>query len=110
MKKILIGIAAVVGIYIACFAIANVLEGGGLAFYTFWAPKEQAAQRKVYQETPQFINGNRQALMNQLAEIQRTTDPDAKATLRAALRTQVNGLPEGAVVPAEVSTDLANNP
>ena len=97
--------AVVGGVVVAValtLCLSWVFTGNSLALYKYYGPQYQAVERSVYQESPSFLNGNRQALLNQVSIIQQTKDPDARATAIAALRLQVNGLPEGFVVPNEV--------
>lgn len=104
MKYALFGIPVFI---VLTVALGWALMANDLAMYSVFAPWRQNIERQVYQETPSFINGNRQALLNQVATITGTTDPAAKAAAIAALRIQVNGLPADFPVPPEVSHVLA---
>lgn len=95
--------------FIGLFGIGWVVTGNSLLSYQFFAPKFEAARRQVYQETPSYLNGNRQNLLNQLAAYRSTLDPDAKAAILGGLRAEVSGLPEGFEVPPEVRQVLNGN-
>ena len=108
MKKYLVIFGYVTAAFIAIFLLGNLLEGASLAQYAFWAPKEQAVARDVYQQTPSYVNGNTSDLRNLRDQINFTKDPDARATLQAALRDKINHLPPGFSVPSDVSAAAGN--
>ena len=83
------------------------LTANGLALYQYYGPKFESARRSVYQETPSFLNGNRQNLLNQVAVIRGTQDSAARQQLKSALRVMVNGLPADFEIPSEVRQVLS---
>lgn len=52
-KIILLALLAIVIIYALGFAAT----GGDLAIYSFWAPKQAAAENKVFHQTQQYTDG-----------------------------------------------------
>lgn len=75
-------IAALFGI----FALSFIARGMGLISYTFWAPKEQTAKRKVFEETPSFVHGKLQLLTKYKLDWTKEQDPTIRAGICSAAR------------------------
>lgn len=108
MKSFFIIAGLGVLIFGTLFIMGNAIEGANLAQYEFWAPKEQAAMRRVYQQTPSYVNGNLADLRNLRDQIILQKDPEVKGELQAGLRDKLNHLPADFAVPADVSAAATN--
>jgi hypothetical protein len=104
MKAFGIGILALL-----CF-VAVTWTGIAINYgtYAFWAPKFKTVERNVYQQTPSYINGNLSDLRDMRDQINRASDPAAKASSQAALRDKINHLPPDFPVPADVRAAAYN--
>lgn len=93
---------AVVGGVILFVALILGLDFAGNAYglwsYTFWAPKQAAAENKVYENNTIYVQGKRDEL-NRLRRDYKTADPAHKAAIKeeildAAANVDLNKLPD----------------
>jgi hypothetical protein len=92
---------AVVGGVILFVALILGLDFAGNAYglwsYTFWAPKQAAAENKVYENNTIYVQGKRETL-NRLRRDYKTADPAHKAAIKEeilseAVNVDLNKLP-----------------
>jgi hypothetical protein len=67
----IIGYALLIVIVIS--GLGFVATGGDLMTYKFWAPKQAAAERQVFEQTPSFIHGKVEYLTRLRFEYQTAT-------------------------------------
>lgn len=73
-------VLAVLAGLVLLYAVGFLVTGGDLAMYRYFAPKQEAARREVYENTKSFKTGSTQRLAilcNQVA----TTDDDHKGLI-----------------------------
>jgi len=70
---------------VVLYGFGFLATGGDLAIYSFWAPKQAAAERKVFVNTPSFVLGKSNRISDLRAAYQRSKDADEKD----AIKTQI---------------------
>ena len=76
---------AILGGLVLFLALIFGLSYAGLAHYQFFAPKFQEAERKVYEETPSFLQGKEQLLTELRLEYQRARTDGEKENIKAMI-------------------------
>lgn len=71
---------ALLAVTVGLFVIGFVATGGDFLNYKFWAPKQEAARRQVYEQSKAYRQGSTQRL-NTLCEQVASADPDHKALI-----------------------------
>lgn len=64
-------------VMLASYGIGFLATGGDLAIYRFWAPKQEAARRQVYEQTKSYRQGSTQRLNTLCGQVS-TADNDHK--------------------------------
>lgn len=98
MKTALALIAAFVGLVVLVVTLSFLGTGLELAQYEFWAPKQAAAQNKVFHNTTTYTDGETLAL-TRLRTDYKTADPAHKAAIKEEIieeagNVDLNKLPE----------------
>ena len=92
------GIGAFILVVLFIFAVAFGLRGLGLVQFQFWAPKEEAARREVFEESKSYRDGMNQELRNmQMQYVQ--ADAEHRLALRSIILHRVAGFPADALQP-----------
>jgi hypothetical protein len=73
------------------YGLGFLATGGDLIIYKFWAPKQAAAERQVFEQTPSYVKGQVQELENMQLEYSRTTDPNAKSAIAGIILHRASG-------------------
>lgn len=55
------------------YGLGFLATGGDLAIYKYWAPKQAAAERQVFEQTPSFVHGKIEYLTRLRFEYQNAT-------------------------------------
>ena len=80
------------------YGLGFLATGGDLAIYRFWAPKQEAARREVFEQTKAYRQGMVQELQNmQFQYVQ--ADPAGKAALASIILHRAADFPEDAMTP-----------
>lgn len=79
----IIGYALLITIVIA--GLGFVATGGDFITYKFWAPKQAAAERQVFEQTPSFIHGKIEYLTRLRFEYQTATGAQKSALAQLIL-------------------------
>ena len=103
MKELFIGLLVIVGL----FAIGFLMTGIDLAQYEFWAPKYQNAQRKVYEETKSYRDGNRRDFERLYVSYMSQQDPASKEAILSVAKSEADGV-DPAIVPQNLKDLLCN--
>jgi hypothetical protein len=76
--------------------------------YKFFAPKQEAVRRQVFEQTRSFNQGMIQELENMEADYVKTKDPDAKAALASVILHRASGYNlDDPDVPADLRSFIA---
>ena len=67
---------------LAVYGIGFLTTGGDLAMYSFWAPKQAAAENQVFHHTQMFIDGKNETIATLHYNYQ-TADVEHKAIIRS---------------------------
>ena len=67
------------------YGVGFLATGGDVAIYRFWAPKQAAAERQVFENTPSYILGMSQQITQLKLEYDESTDPADKTALKDAI-------------------------
>lgn len=78
---------AVLAFIIMVYALGFLATGGDLAIYSFWAPKQANAERKVFENSQSFVEGKIQNI-GQLCFAESKADGPQKAALDAEIRNE----------------------
>lgn len=62
-------VLAIFGVMVVAYGIGFLATGGDLFIYRFWAPKQETARRKVYEQTKSYRQGSVQRLNTLCAQI-----------------------------------------
>lgn len=79
------------GALVLVFGLSWAIEGNDFFLYRYFAPKQEAVRRQVFENTRSFNQGMIQELENMQFEYEREKDPDAKAALRAIILHRASG-------------------
>ncbi len=60
---------AVLAFMVVTYGLGFIATGGDLAIYRFWAPKQEAARRQVYEQTKSYRQGSIQRLNSLCSQI-----------------------------------------
>jgi hypothetical protein len=74
-----------------------------LGYYSFFAPKQQAVERQVFENTPSAIRGSIQDIRRYYAEYLATQDPAQRAALAILITTAYDQIP-----PDRLSLEIQN--
>ena len=85
------GIAAGVGALVAILALSWVFMGNEFFLYKYFAPKQEAVRRQVFEQSRAFNQGMVQELQNMQFEYVKEKDPDAKAALASVILHRTSG-------------------
>jgi len=73
------------------YALGFLATGGDLMIYRYWAPKQAAAQREVFENSSSYVQGKISYLA--LMRLQwETADPAHKAALRTMILTEASSI------------------
>ena len=82
LKKILIGIGGLCGVFVFVF----VLELFGLGMFKFFAPKRENVRREVFEQTKSYVHGKVQDLGKYYEEYQSAKTIDDKDVIRNVIK------------------------
>jgi hypothetical protein len=91
MKTAVTSIACIIGFFVLVFGIGFLVEGGDLLTYKFFAPKQEAVRREVFEKTRSFNQGMTQELENMQFDYLKEKDPNAKAALGSIILHRASG-------------------
>lgn len=74
-----------------------------LGYYSFFAPKYQAVERKVFEESPSFVQGKILNLTRLEMQYKAEKDPDSRAAIAALIKLEASTLKED-YIPATLGT------
>jgi len=84
MKLALGVICAVLGVEIALMLLTWVIQGDDFLLYSYWAPKQEAVRREVFEQTKSYNQGMIQELQNMQFEYIKA-DPSHQKALRSII-------------------------
>ena len=97
------GIATGIGVLVAILALSWVLMGNEFFLYKYFAPKQEAVRRQVFEQSRAFNQGMVQELQNKQFDYAKTTDPAAKAALASVILHRASGYNlDDPIVPADL--------
>jgi len=67
------------------------VQGNDFFMYKYFAPKQAAVERQVFEQTPSYVKGMVQELENMQVKYVQTDDPDAKATIAGTILHRASG-------------------
>jgi hypothetical protein len=73
-------VLATLVLIVILYALGFIVTGGDLAIYRFWAPKQEAARREVYEHTKSYHQGSVQRLGTLCLQVN-SADDDHKAMI-----------------------------
>ena len=102
------GIAAGVGVLVAILALSWVLMGNEFFLYKYFAPKQEAVRRQVFEQSRAFNQGMVQELQNMQFEYVKQVDPAAKVALASVILHRASGYNlDDPIVPADLRSFIA---
>lgn len=84
LPRIVLGFIAIV---VASFVIGFIATGGDLLTYSYWAPKQANAERKVFENSQSFVEGKIQNI-GQLCFAEANATGNQKAALDSEIRNE----------------------
>jgi hypothetical protein len=94
--------------FVVAMALGWLVQGNDFFMYKFWAPKQEAVRRQVFEQTRSFNAGMVQELQNMQFEYVKTTDKEAKAALASIILHRASGYNmDDPIVPADLRAFVA---
>lgn len=90
MREIGIWVLVILAILVVGFGLAWIVQGENFILYKYWAPKQAAVERQVFQQTPSYQQGTVGELYNMMFEYNKTTDPKAKEAMASIILHRAN--------------------
>mgnify|MGYP001575058376 CR=1 FL=1 len=84
MKSFLVGIVAFVGIMVVILCLGWVVTGNEFFLYRYFAPKQEAVRRQVFEQTKSYNQGMIQELENMRFQYVQAT-PEQQAALASII-------------------------
>ena len=101
-------IVAGVGAIVVILALGWVVMGNEFFLYQYFAPKQEAVRRQVFETSRAFNQGMVQELQNMQFDYVKTTDPAAKAALASVILHRASGYNlDDPIVPADLRSFIA---
>jgi hypothetical protein len=72
-------------------AVSWAIMGNDFFLYKFFAPKQAAVERQVFEQSPSFNKGMVQNLTNEQFDYLKEKDPNAKKAMRDSILHEVSG-------------------
>ena|ERR1700722_9674690 len=94
---------AVLGFIVVCYTLGFLITGGNLAMYRFWAPKQAAAQRQVFEQTQSYVEGKIAHLALLQTQYELATDFNEKMILRTYILSEASTVEEDNLPPRTVA-------
>lgn len=79
----------VFAVMLVMYGLGFLATGGDLAIYTFWAPKQANAERKVFENTQSYVQGKTEYLSRLRYQYQ-MADGDQKLALKQLILTEAS--------------------
>ncbi|MBX4204562.1 MAG: hypothetical protein KW788_00030 [Candidatus Doudnabacteria bacterium] len=93
---------------VVVMALGWLIQGNDFFMYKFWAPKQEAVRRQVFEQTRSFNQGMVQELENMEADYMKTKDPEAKAALASIILHRASGYNlDDPIVPADLRSFIS---
>ncbi len=103
-KGITAGVAAIAAVFVLSWAVM----GNDFFLYKYFAPKQEAVRRQVFETSRAFNQGMVQELQNMQFEYVKATDPAAKAALADIILHRASGYNlDDPIVPADLRSFVA---
>lgn len=84
------------------------VQGNDFFMYKFWAPKQEAVRRQVFEQTRSWNAGMVQELQNMQFEYMKTVDKDAKVAMASIILHRASGYNmDDPIVPADLRAFVA---
>ena len=97
------GIAASVGVLALILGLSWVFMGNEFFLYKYFAPRQEAVRRQVFEQSRAFNQGMVQELQNMQFDYVKTTDPAAKTALASIILHRASGYNlDDPIVPADL--------
>lgn len=96
MKAVFSWIAAIIGITIITFALSWAVMGNEFFLYKFFAPRQEAVRREVFEQSKAYNQGMVQELQNMQFEYVKAPE-DSKPALRKIILHRAADYPEDAM-------------
>jgi hypothetical protein len=68
-----------------------VIQGNDFFMYKFFAPKQEAVRRQVFEQTPSYVKGMVQELQNMQFDYVKEKNPEAKTALASIILHRASG-------------------
>lgn len=82
------------------------VQGNEFFMYKFWAPKQEAVRRQIFEETKSYNQGMIQELQNMQFEYEKTADQSAKDRMASIILHRAADFPEERM-PQDLRTFIA---
>jgi len=106
MKEFFVGLLAIFGLIIFMLALTWVIQGNDFFMYKFFAPKQEAVRREVFENTKSYTQGMIQNLRKMQFEYVQA-QPDQKAALGNIILQQYADYPDQQL-PPDLQVFMAN--
>ena len=90
-----IPVGKIIGVFVVVLVVSMalgwIIQGNDFFMYKFWAPKQEAVRRQVFENTRSFNQGMIQELQNMQFEYTKEKDQNAKAGLASIILHRASG-------------------
>lgn len=107
MKTLLLSVLAILVAIVGIGLIAFVSNSIDFANYAFWEPKKQAVDRKIFENTPSYIQGKNQDLAKYHHEWTIDSSSDNRGAIEALVRQQFGSFDKDKVVDPSLASWLS---
>ena len=97
---------AIVGGLVAVIGLTWIVQGSDFILYKFWAPKQEAVRREVFEQTKSYNQGMIQELQNMQFEYVKA-DKTQQAALRSIILHRAADFPEDKM-PSDLRSFISN--
>ena len=97
---------AIVGGLVAVIGLTWIVQGSDFILYKFWAPKQEAVRREVFEQTKSYHQGMIQELQNMQFEYVKA-DKTQQAALRSIILHRAADFPEDKM-PSDLRSFISN--
>lgn len=92
-------VLSLLGLLLLAFVLTWIVQGGNFFLYKYWAPKQAAVQREVFENTPSYTQGTVQELQNMQFQYEATTNENSKAALADIILRRAAAFPDDQLAP-----------
>ena len=109
MKTATLAVLGFFGFVVLCLGLAWLGQGNEFFLYKYFAPRQEAVRRQVFETSRAFNQGMVQELQNMQFEYLKQSDPSVRASLASIILHRASGYNmDDSIVPADLRDFVAS--